>query len=123
MLDKPVLNIVDVVAVKRHAVAVQEVHQGVVLGHVVLGPLVEVGDLQEFSLFILKVSSHELDQVGVLLGILRVVDNVPDGVKESLVLLIKSVVEHTEGGRPDVGPWNFVGVSVQLGFVVKVLKN
>ena len=123
MLDKPALNIVDVVAVKRHAVAVQEVHQGVVLGHVVLGPLVEVGDLQEFSLFILKVSSHEVDQVGVLLGILGVVDNVPDGVKESLVLLIKSVVEHTEGGRPDVGPWNFVGVSVQLGFVVKVLKN
>ena len=85
--------------------------------------ITKVGDLQELSLFINKVSRHQLNKVGILLGILGVVDNVPDGVKESLVLLIKSVVEHTEGGRPDVGPWNFVGVSVQLGFVVKVLKN
>ena len=40
VLNEPVLNVVDVVAVERDAVAVEEGHEGIVLGHVVLGPLV-----------------------------------------------------------------------------------
>ena len=40
MLNKPVLNVVDKVTVKRDAVAVEEGHEGIMLGHVVLGPLV-----------------------------------------------------------------------------------
>ena len=82
--------------------------------------ITKVGDLQELSLFINKVSRHQLNEVGILLGILGVVHDIPDGIKEGLVFCVQPVVEHAEGCSPDVGPWHFVGIGVQLGFVIEV---
>ena len=120
VLDKPVLNVVDKVAVNWNGVGVQQLHQRVVLGNVVLGPFLKVGDLQELGLLVCKVVPHQLLQGVVQPSIVGLVHNVSDGIKQALVLVVQPVVENLETGVPDVGPWNLMSVCVELALVVEV---
>ena len=120
VLDEPALDIVDKVTVNGDGVGVQQLHQGIVLGNVVLGPLLKVGDLQELGLLVCKVVPHQLLQGVVQPSIVGLVHNVSDGIKQVLVLVVQPLVEDLEAWGPDVGPWNLMSVRVELALVVKV---
>ena len=120
VLDKPTLDIVDKVTVNRDRVGIQHLHQRIVLGNVVLGPLLKVGDLQELGLFVCKVVPHQLLQCVVQPSIVGLVHNMSDGIKQALVLVVQPLIEDLEAGGPDVGPWNLMSVRVELALVVKV---